>query len=75
MKTFIALFAFVCIQSSVHGKPKPKPAPKSEAECIAACNEEFTKPYRECMGSTACQLYVSNEAKRCILKCEGQSGE
>lgn len=76
MKTFIALFAFVCLQGSIHGKPEPAPPPpKSEAECIDACNELYTKPYRECMGSSACELYVSNEAKRCIMKCEGQSGK
>lgn len=56
------------------GTEKPKP-PQDEKTCKAACNTLWTKPWRDCHSVRVCEFYVEHQAKRCILKCEGQSGE
>jgi len=66
MKTFIFLI-LGCLSIA------SKPVARDEKICQDTCNATYTRPYKECNGIPQCELYVSNQYRRCVIRCKEQS--
>jgi hypothetical protein len=49
-------------------------SPKA-AKCVAACNRQYSGPFRACREVAQCRAFVQQEADNCIHRCPNVSEE